>query len=101
MKISINWIKDFVDLTGISDEEIIKRFQFDLEMGFFKVDKIPGRRFQDSIIFKSKDNRKLVKVLGELGFIGGYPLYKESPILIFLNGNDKKYQILAPYTNLL
>ena len=26
MKISINWIKDFVDLTGISDEEIIKRF---------------------------------------------------------------------------
>ena len=26
MKISINWIKDFVDLDGISDEEIIKRF---------------------------------------------------------------------------
>lgn len=26
MKISINWLKDFVDLNGISDEEIIKRF---------------------------------------------------------------------------
>ena len=26
MKISINWLKDFVDLSGISDEEIIKRF---------------------------------------------------------------------------
>jgi len=26
MKISINWLKDFVDLDGISNEEIIKRF---------------------------------------------------------------------------
>ena len=26
MKISINWLKDFVDLSGITDEEIIKRF---------------------------------------------------------------------------
>ncbi len=26
MKISINWLKDFVNLDGISDEEIIKRF---------------------------------------------------------------------------
>ena len=26
MKISINWLKDFVDLNGISEEEIIKRF---------------------------------------------------------------------------
>ena len=26
MKISINWIKDFVDLEGISNEEIINRF---------------------------------------------------------------------------
>lgn len=26
MKISINWLKDFVDLSGISDDEIIKRF---------------------------------------------------------------------------
>ena len=26
MKISINWLKDFVDLDGITDEEIIKRF---------------------------------------------------------------------------
>ena len=30
MKISINWLKDFVDLNGITDEEIIKRF-FTLE----------------------------------------------------------------------
>ena len=27
MKISINWLKDFVDLNGISDEEIIKRLK--------------------------------------------------------------------------
>ena len=26
MKISINWIKDFVDLSGIETEELIKRF---------------------------------------------------------------------------
>ena len=26
MKISINWLKDFIDLSGITDEEIIKRF---------------------------------------------------------------------------
>ena len=25
MKISLNWIKEFVDLNGISEEEIIKR----------------------------------------------------------------------------
>lgn len=26
MRISINWIKDFVDLDGIETEELIKRF---------------------------------------------------------------------------
>jgi len=83
----------------MTNEEILKRFQFDLEMGFFKVDKWTSYPDQDSIIFKSNDNRKLVKVLNALGFKGGYPIYMTSPILIYLNSGllTKKYHILVPY----
>jgi len=70
----------------MSNEEILKRFQFDLDIGIFKA-------LNNSLVhFKSKDIRKLAIVLSKLNYNGGYPIYKDGGIIV--NIDSKKFFIL-------
>jgi len=67
----------------MTNEQILKLFEFELNMGIFKPKKLKYSGIT-LIPFKSMDNRKLVKVLNALGYKGGQPVYIQSPIEINL-----------------
>jgi len=79
----------------MSNEEILKRFEFDLEMGLFKFTINTNVNEGGYYIFRAKDNRKLVKVLITLEYKGGFPIYWDSPIAIYKE--SRNYVIMSPY----
>ena len=50
MKISINWIKDYVDLSGIETDEIVKRFN--LSTAEIEAVEVKGKDIQDVVFGK-------------------------------------------------
>ena len=50
MKISINWIKDYVDLSGIETDELVKRFN--LSTAEIEAVEVKGKDIQDVVFGK-------------------------------------------------
>ena len=69
MRISINWIKDFVDLSGIETDELIKRFN------------LATAEIED--VYKMGENTKEV-VLARIEKIENHPMYSH-------RGNHTQY----------
>jgi len=78
----------------MSNEEILKRFEFDLEMGLFEFTRNANADDGGYYVFKSDDVRNLVEVLITLEYRGGYPVYWDSPIAIYKK--SKKYTFFKP-----
>ncbi|MDR0854951.1 MAG: phenylalanine--tRNA ligase subunit beta, partial [Christensenellaceae bacterium] len=83
MYISINWIKDFVNLDGISDEELVKRFTL-------------STAEVDDVIVKGKDISNVV--VGKILSVDKHPISQKLHVLK-VDGGDKIYDVVCGAPN--
>jgi len=85
----------------MSNEEIEKRFLFDLEMGIFKClhsESHPKIISFINVKFLNKANSKLIRLLENIGFVSYYiNLPSEIDSLIEINTEDKTFNVGKGY----